>query len=86
MVSIFAGPLVAAQRFCDPGQGETASLMAMLPGVMDEVLEPLKLKDRALVLLDSLHGDGPTLDAIEGLELRYVVGANKLARTAAVLE
>ncbi len=84
--TIFAGPLVAAQRFCDPGQGETASLMAMLPGVMDEVLEPLKLKDRALVLLDSLHGDGPTLDAIEGLELRYVVGANKLARTAAVLE
>ena len=84
--TIFAGPLVAAQRFCDPGRGETASLMAMLPGVVDEVLEPLKLKHRALVLLDSLHGDGPTLEAIEAMGLRYVVGANKLGRAAAVLE
>jgi hypothetical protein len=84
--TIFAGPLVAAQRFCDPGQGETASLMAMLPGVVDEALGPLKLKEHALVLLDSLHGDGPTLDAIEGLGLRYVVGANKLSRSATVLE
>ncbi len=84
--TIFAGPLVAAQRFCDPGQGETASLMAMLPGVVDEVLGPLKLKDRALVLFDSLHGDGPTLKAIEGLGLRYVVGANKLSRAGAVLQ
>ncbi len=82
----FVGPLAAAQRFCDPGQGETASLMAMLPAVVDEVLTPLKLKERALVLLDSLHGDGPTLAAIEGHELRYVVGANKLSRSAAVLE
>jgi len=84
--TIFAGPLVAAQRFCDPGQGETASLMAMLPGVVDKVLSPLKLKKRALVLMDSLHGDGPTLEAIETLGLRYVVGANKLVRATTTLE
>ena len=84
--TIFVGPVVAAERFCEPGQGETAALMSMLPGVVDEVLGPLKLKERALVLLDSLHGDGPTLDAIEALGLRYVVGANKLAQAQTVLE
>ena len=84
--TIFAGPVVAAERFCKPGQGETSALMAMLPAVVEQVLEPLKLKDRALVLFDSLHGDGPTLEAIEAMGLRYVVGANKLARVQTDLE
>jgi hypothetical protein len=84
--TFFVGPVVAAERFCEPGQGETAALMSMLPAVVNQVLGPLKLKDRSLVLLDSLHGDGPTLEAIETMGLRYVVGANKLKQVAMVLE
>ena len=84
--SWFVGPMVAAERFCKPGQGETGALMAMLPGVVDAVLDPLKLTEQALVLLDSLHGDGPTLERIEAMGLRYIVGANKLKQAVTVLE
>ena len=35
--------------------------------------------------MDSLHGDGPTLDRLEAHGLRYVVGANKLSETERIL-
>ena len=58
----------------------------MLPKGVEKVLEPLNFKGRALLLLDSLHGDGPTLDLVEKLELHYIVGANKLAIPRHLLE
>jgi len=57
----------------------------MLGEVVGQVLKPLKLQRRTLALLDSLHGDGPTLDLIEELGVHYIIGANKLAVTAAEL-
>jgi hypothetical protein len=83
--TIFAGPMLAAQRLAEAGRGENADLRAMLPDVLKEVVEPLKLEKKALLMMDSLHGDGPTLEEVEKLGLKYVVGANKLAQTARVL-
>jgi len=83
--AVFAGPVAAAQALAGPGEGETSCLRRLLPRVIEEALEPLKLKRRALVLLDSLHGDGPTLDEIEELGVHYIVGANKLAATQKTL-
>jgi hypothetical protein len=83
--TVFAGPLVAAQRLAEEGEGEETCVREMLSDVVQDVLKPLRLRRLALVLADSLHGDGPTLSEIERLELHYVVGANKLAKTAETL-
>ena len=79
--TLFAGPFVACQELAREGRGEQAALRAMLCETVEKVLRPLRLRRRALLLLDSLHGDGPTLDEAESHKLRYVVGANKLDRT-----
>jgi hypothetical protein len=83
--TLFAGPFLAAQHLARPGEGEQSSLRALLPEVVSGVLAPAGLKSRALLLLDSLHGDGPTLDLAEEQGLHYVIGANKLSETARVL-
>jgi hypothetical protein len=57
----------------------------MLDEVVDGLLRPLRWKRRALWLMDSLHGDGPSLDRLEEHKQRYVVGANKLQQTQTVL-
>jgi len=81
----FVGPVLAAQRLAGEGQGEQACVRAMFSQVCERVLKPLRLKQRALVLADSLHGDEPTLRQLEEDRLRYVIGANKLAATAKTL-
>jgi hypothetical protein len=78
---VFVGPVPAAQRLAGEAEGEQAGVRAMLGPVRDRVLAPLRLTRSALVLLDSLHGDEPTLAAIEAMRLHYVVGANKLKST-----
>lgn len=83
--TVFVGPLLAAQRLAADGEGEQSCVRAMLGEVLDRVLKPLKLHTRALVLMDSLHGDDPTLTQLEAARLHYVVGANKLSATAATL-
>ncbi len=83
--TVFTGPLVAAQRLAEEGEGEETCVREMLADVVKDVLAPLRLKRRALVLADSLHGDGPTLDEIERLQLHYIVGANKLTAAAETL-
>ncbi|MCX7014154.1 MAG: hypothetical protein NTW86_16660 [Candidatus Sumerlaeota bacterium] len=83
--TVFVGPFVAGHRLAGPREGEHASLRRLLPGVVREVLKPLRLVERALVLVDSLHGNGPTLDEVEGEGLLYVAGANKLQQTEATL-
>jgi len=84
--TIFVGPVIAAQRLAAQGHGEQACLSQMLPGVVREVLKPLRLQRQALVLLDSLHGDGPTLERIEAQRVHYIIGANKLRQTEATLQ
>lgn len=84
--TIFAGPLVAAQALAGEGEGEQSLARDLLPRVMDDVVRPLKLGDKALMLADALHGNGPTLDIVEGQNLHYVVGAGALKETHRVLE
>lgn len=81
----FVGPILAAQRLAGKGEGEQSSLRASLDGVLEEVVDRLNLRRLALVLMDSLHGDGPTLSAFESRNANYIVGANKLAETKRVL-
>jgi hypothetical protein len=83
--TIFAGPMLAAQRLAEPDRGESTDLRAMLPAVLKDIVEPLKLKDKTLLMMDSLHGDGPTLTEVEALGIKYVVGANKLKQTEKTL-
>jgi len=83
--TVFAGPMIAAQCLARDGEGEETCVRGMLSGVVDKVLKPLRLRDRALLLLDSLYGDGPTLEEVERLKLHYVIGANKLDETTRVL-
>jgi hypothetical protein len=83
--TIFAGPLVARQALAKKGESEQSLVREMLKDVVEGVLKPLNLRKRALLLADSLHGDGPTLDEAERVGLRYVVGAGKLAATARTL-
>jgi len=79
--TVFVGPLVARQALAKKGEGEESLIRSMLGEVVKEVLKPLKLQERALLLADSLHGDGPTLDEAERLGLHYVVGAGGLKKT-----
>ena len=79
--TIFVGPAIAAQRLAAQGEGEQSNVREMLPEVVDGLLKPLKLHKLALLLLDSLHGDEPTLQDAEALSLRYIIGANKLKET-----
>ena len=83
--AVFVGPVLAAQRLSPEGTGEQSAVRAMLPEVRDRILKPLHLDRKALVLLDSLHGDGPTLTELEAMHLHYIAGANKLEATAKTL-
>lgn len=83
----FVGPVPVAAHLCGEGagEGETTAARTLLGRVCDEVLVPAGLKERALLLEDSLHGNGPSLAAAEEKGLHYVVGAGALKRTAQVL-
>jgi len=83
--AVFVGPALCAQRMANVGQGEQSCVRAMIEDVDHAILKPLKLHGQALVLADSLHGDEPTLKQLEATHLHYLVGANKLARTAQTL-
>ena len=83
--AVFVGPVLAAQRLSPEGMGEQAAVREMLPEVKERVLKPLHLERKALVLVDSLHGDGPTLREVEAMKLHYIAGGNKLEATAKTL-
>lgn len=83
--TLYVGPLIAGQALAAEGEGEETCVRRIFKEVVDEVLSPLKMKKKALLLLDSLHGDGPTCDMVEGLKIRYIIGANKLDETGRVL-
>jgi hypothetical protein len=82
-VGCFAGPYIAACDFAGAGEGEQALVHRFVPEVMRDVVRPMGLAKQALLLLDSLHGDGPMLDCLESESMsgtHYIVGANKLSR------
>ena len=83
----FLGPVPVAQRLAAAGEGESevTHARALLVDAARGVLAPAGLADDALVLMDSLHGNGPTLDVVEELGLSYVVGARGLVRAQTVL-
>lgn len=83
----FAGSFPVAQRLAASGEGEGEQTHAreILKRIDEKLLGPSGMRKKALVLMDSLHGNGPTLDVVEGLELRYVIGAGSLERTSSVL-
>jgi len=82
----FVGPLMATQHLSAQAEGEQKGLMDKLGLLLEEVLEPLGWRSKSLFLMDSLHGDGPTLDRLEAENLTYVIGANKLKAASKVLD
>jgi hypothetical protein len=82
----FVGPYAVDQRLCPKGEGEQTAARGLIERIDGGILRPKGLRNDALVLMDSLHGNGPTLDILEDRSLRYVVGANALKRTEATLE
>ena len=81
----FIGPVLASQELAGAGAGEARGLRRGLRDVLHDVIDPLGFRSRALVLLDSLHGDGPTCSRLEKENLKYVIGANKLKETERLL-
>ena len=75
----FAGPYLAACDMAGEGVGEQTLVRRFVGEVVERVVKPSRLAGNTLFLLDSLHGDGPTLDLLESFEAtHYIVGGNKL--------
>jgi hypothetical protein len=72
----FVGPLPVAQRLSAKGEGEGEATHArtLIEQIDEKVLVPTKMKKDALVLINSLHGNGPTLDILEKRNLLYIIG------------
>jgi hypothetical protein len=83
----FVGPYPVAQRLAASGEGEGEATHAreLLGRISREVLRPAGIAGDALVLMDSLHGNGPTLDVVEALGLAYVIGSGSLTHAEEVL-
>ena len=72
------GPMVAGQHLCAEGEGEIAAQGCTRSDVLRLVVDPLGWRSHALVLMDSLHGDGPNLDWLDAEKLFGIIGGNKL--------
>lgn len=86
-VGAFVGPWLTGMDFALKGQGEETVARSMIDGMVEDVLGPRGLMDKALILLDSLYGDGPTLDQLEAYEPspHYIVGVQKLSEAARLM-
>ena len=81
----YVGPVPVCARLCPEGEGEQTAARELLKKTCADVLEPAGLGGRALVLMDSLHGNGPSLNVIEEHSLNYIVGAGALGLARTVL-
>jgi hypothetical protein len=81
-VAGFAGPALVAIDMAPEGKGEAALVRSFLEEVYGDTLQPLHLTGDVLILLDSLHGDEPTLKILESLPGKpaFLVGAQKLKK------
>lgn len=79
----YVGPYLLASDFADEGECELELSRGFLREQAKRFLNETKLMDQGLLLLDSLYGDGPTLDLLEEefLTASHIVGANKLVET-----
>jgi len=86
-VACFLGPYIAGMEFASEKVGEETIGRDLAVAAHEQVARPLGLADCVLVLMDSLYGDGPTLDALEAMADApdYIVGACKLARAQQVM-
>ncbi len=80
------GPMVAGQHLCAEGEGEISAQGCTRSDVLRQVVDPLGWRSRALVLMDSLHGDDPTLGWLEEERLYGIIGGNKLVAVKKRLE
>lgn len=83
----FVGPYPVAQRLANEGDGEGEATHAreLIKQIARDVLRPCEVDGHALVLMDSLHGNGKTLDALEDEKLSYVIGARGLKAAESAL-
>jgi hypothetical protein len=86
--ALFAGPYLIASDFAGEGAGEQTLVRGFVTGAGRRVLKRTRLLKSALFVLDSLHGDGPTLDLLQSRALlgsHFIVGAQKLEEAQRVL-
>lgn len=81
----FVGPYPVLGDLAKEGEGEATAMRTLARRVNKEVLVPANLAKDALVLCDSLHGNGPTLDVVEDEGLSYIIGTLGLVRAETVL-
>ena len=82
----FVGPYLTGMDVALDGEGEQTVARELIERTVADVLRPCKLLDKTLFLLDSLYGDGPTLDQLERYAgAHYIVGAQKLAAAENVM-
>lgn len=86
-VAGYVGPCLAAVDFAPKKVGEETLVRGFLADIHDEVIAPLRLGKNMLILLDSLHGDGPTFDQLEALpdQPAFIVGVQKLTAAQDVM-
>jgi hypothetical protein len=86
--ALFAGPYMVAADFADEGECELLQVRHFLETAGKEFVRKSGCAKSTAILLDSLYGDGPTLDMLEKqfASSRYVVGARKLAEVTRQLE
>lgn len=72
------GSLVVGQHLCEEGEGESYALRSQLSNVLENVVDKIGRRKEILTLMDSLHGDDPTLQQLDAESLLYIIGANKL--------
>jgi hypothetical protein len=79
-VGAFVGPWAAGLDFAVGSEGEETVGRRLVTAGIERVLRPARLMGDALILLDSLYGDGPTFDQLDGYveKPKYVVGVSKL--------
>ena len=86
----FIGPWLVGLNFAGKGEGEgeeTHGRRLLKEGIVD-VARRQGLMPHLLLLLDSLYGDGPTLDEIEAIKEKpaYIIGLNKLKEANRIMK
>jgi hypothetical protein len=79
-VGAFVGEWLAGIEFARGEEGEESVGRRLLRSALREVVNARAIAKHLLVLLDSLYGDEPTLEMIEGAKagVSYIVGAQRL--------
>jgi hypothetical protein len=86
-VGAFCGPYAVGMDFAVGGEGELTVGRRLLDQGVARVLRPRRLMKQVLIVLDSLYGNGPTLEQLEGYREKpaYVVGVGGLSEAQRVM-